>query len=156
MTERSDSDNKRPVNFAGSGLPETILDSEPADCLEALAEASSFSGEERRKAVKDVVARWPRCLFAWANVGDSARDLIEAYAAYRVGYHRGLDRLRQNGWRGSGYVLWKHNENRGFLRCLAGLARVANELEEFDEAKRCELFLSQLDPELTVKSLDDD
>ena len=28
--------------------------------------------------------------------------------------------------------------------------------EEFDEAKRCELFLSQLDPELTVKSLDDD
>ena len=93
-----------------------------------------------------VAERWPRCLVAWAEVADLGRDRIEAYAAFRVGYHRGLDRLRQNGWRGSGHVRWRHPENRGFLRCLAGLARMAAAIGETEEAQRCELFLRQLDP----------
>ena len=71
---------------------------------------------------------------------------MESYAAYRVGYHRGLDRLRQSGWRGSGYVRWQHLTNRGFLRALYGLARLADVIGEVDEAKRCALFLHQLDP----------
>jgi len=60
---------------------------------------------------------------------------------------RGLDRLRQGGWRGSGYVRWSHPTNRGFLRALAGLARTAREIGETDEEERCELFLRQLDPD---------
>ena len=47
-----------------------------------------------------VVDRWPRFLDAWARLGELARDEVEAYAYFRVGYHRGLDRLRQSGWRG--------------------------------------------------------
>ena len=71
---------------------------------------------------------------------------IERYAAYRVGYHRGLDRLRQSGWRGSGYVRWTHETNRGFLSALAGLAEIAGLIGERDEHERCEIFLRQLDP----------
>jgi hypothetical protein len=64
-----------------------------------------------------------------------------------VGYHRGLDRLRGSGWRGSGYVRWRHDTNRGFLRSLAGLQSTAAAIGERDEAERCAVFLQQLDPE---------
>jgi hypothetical protein len=136
------------VSLSRSGPPETVLDAEPADALAALAAAEADEGGDaaRRAAVSEVVARWPRFLAAWATLGDLARDRVEAYAAYRVGYHRGLDRLRQNGWRGSGYVRWAHPENQGFLRALDGLQRAAEAIGETDEAERCALFLRQLDP----------
>ena len=93
-----------------------------------------------------MVRRWPRFLDAWAQLGDLARDDVEAYSAYRMGYHRGLDRLRANGWRGSGYVRWQSEENRGFLRALRGLRDAAGRIAETDEFERCSLFLLQLDP----------
>src|SRR5262249_22308620 len=93
------------------------------------------------------VARWPRFLDAWAHLGDLARDDIEAYAAYRVGYHRGLDRLRASGWRNSAHVRWEHHGNRGVLRALDGLRRMAEAIGEQDEAERCALFLTELDPQ---------
>jgi len=68
------------------------------------------------------------------------------YSAARVGYHRGLDALRANGWRGSGYVSWAEESNQGFLRCLLALQNAAAEIGEADEAERCALFLLQLDP----------
>ncbi len=136
----------RPVTLH-TGLPETVLDPEPPDAVAALAAAEATPEAARREAVAAVVARWPRMIEAWATVGDLARDQVEAYAAYRVGYHRGLDRLRANGWRGSGYVRWAHPENRGFLRALDGLRRVAGEIGETDEEERCRLFLVQLDPD---------
>ncbi|MCO8128780.1 DUF3151 domain-containing protein [Acidimicrobiia bacterium EGI L10123] len=134
------------VNLSASGPPETVLDPEPADALERLAAAEDLPDEERRRAVAAVVADHPRCLHAWAALGDEARDQVEAYAAYRVGYHRGLDRLRANGWRGSGYVRWVHPQNTGFLRSLDGLRRAAEAIGEADEAERCAQFLAQLDP----------
>ena len=73
-------------------------------------------------------------------------DDVEAYACYRAGYHRGLDRLRASGWRGSGYVRWQAESNRGFLRALRGLGDAAARIGEADEAERCALFLAQLDP----------
>lgn len=130
-----------------SGLPETVLDPEPAEATAALDAALDQPEGARRDAVSDVVARWPRSLAGWASLGDLARDPVEAYAAYRVGYHRGLDRLRQSGWRGSGYVRWEHESNRGFLRALDGLRRTAGTIGEADEEERCRLFLAQLDPE---------
>ena len=133
------------VQFS-SGLPQTILDEEPPDALSALAAALEQPEAERRDAVSAVVGRWPQFLDAWAHLGDLARDDVEAYAAYRVGYHRGLDRLRGSGWRGSGYVRWEHRSNRGFLRSLDGLRRAAGEIGETDEEERCDLFLRQLDP----------
>ena len=63
-----------------------------------------------------------------------------------AGNHRGLDRLRQSGWRGSGYVRWAHETNRGFLRALDGLRRRAGEIGEADEEARCAEFLLQLEP----------
>lgn len=129
-----------------SGLPETVIDPEPAEARTALAEALAQPPEARRQAVSAVVARWPRNLDAWSGLGRLARDDVEAYACYRVGYHRGLDRLRQNGWRGSGYVRWANEPNRGFLRALQGLGRAAEVLGEHDEAQRCAELVRQLDP----------
>jgi hypothetical protein len=136
----------RPVNLSTSGPPESVIDPEPADAQAALAHALAQPADARRDAVAGVVARWPRYLDAWAQLGALGRDEVERYAAYRVGYHRGLDRLRANGWRGNGYVRWRHETNRGFLRALAGLQREAAAIGEADEAERCALFLRQLDP----------
>jgi hypothetical protein len=134
------------VRLSTSGPPETVLDHEPADALDALQRALAEPDDRRRDAVASVAARWPRFLDAWARLGELARDETEAYAAFRVGYHRGLDRLRANGWRGSGFVRWRFETNRGFLRALAGLQRTAAAIGERDEAERCAQFLSQLDP----------
>ncbi len=136
-----------PVPLSSSGPPRTVLDPEPEAAQEALAAALMRPDSERRGAVAAVVARWPRFLEGWATLGDLARDDVEAYAYYRVGYHRGLDRLRANGWRGTGYVRWADPENRGFLRSLQGLGRVAAAVGEADEADRCVLFLAQCDPQ---------
>ena len=133
------------VSFS-TGPPETVLEPEPTEVLEALRSARRRPDGERRAAVAAVVAAHPRSLEGWAQLGDLGRDTIEAYASYRVGYHRGLDRLRQSGWRGSGYVRWQHPENRGFLRALDGLRRTAGLIGESDEEERCALFLRQLDP----------
>ena len=93
-----------------------MLDPEPDDALDALRAALAAQVDGRRDAVADVCARWPRFLDAWAQLGRLGRDDVEAYAYFRVGYHRGLDRLRQSGWRGSGYVRWRYETNRGLPR----------------------------------------
>jgi hypothetical protein len=135
-----------PISLSTSKPDEVVLDAEPADALVALEHALAAPPAARRDAVSDVVAHWPKFLDAWARLGELARDDVEAYACTRVGYHRGLDRLRQAGWRGSQYVRWAHAENRGFLRALAGMQRAAAAIGETDEASRCEQFLRQLEP----------
>lgn len=136
-----------------TGLPQTVLDPEPLEALQALRDAMSTTDSvARRDAVSAVVARYPRMLDAWAQIGRLGRDPIERYAAHRVGYHRGLDRLRASGWRGSGYVRWRHDNNRGFLRALDGLRSAAVEIGEHDEAERCLIFLHQLEPDWDRRS----
>jgi hypothetical protein len=137
------------IGFSSTGPPETVLPPEREDAVEALRAAFALPVAGRRQAIADVCARWPRFLDAWAQLGRVARDDIEAYAYFRVGYHRGLDTLRQSGWRGSGYVRWEHETNRGFLRALDGLRAQAEAIGELDEARRCAEFLRQLDPEWT-------
>jgi hypothetical protein len=142
------------VTLTPSGPPETVIADEPTDVVAALTDALEHIGDARRDALTAVVCRAPRSLLAWAHLGDAGRDVVERYAAYRVGYHRGLDTLRANGWRGSGYVRWEHPGNRGFLRALAGLQRTAAEIGEDDEAERCLQFLRQLDPAWPPADLD--
>lgn len=138
--------DRTPVNLSG-GLPETRLPAPDAALAGRLADALAVSDPAaRRDAVAAVAASSPRFLDAWAALGDLGRDTIESYACYRVGYHRGLDTLRANGWRGSGYVRWDHEPNRGFLRALDGLRAMAAAIGEADEADRCQQFLLQLDP----------
>ncbi|MEJ7585423.1 MAG: DUF3151 family protein [Acidimicrobiales bacterium] len=142
------------VNLNPTGPPETILDPEPTAARDALKAALALPPDERRDAVGRAVVRWPRYLEGWAQLGALATDDAAAYAAFRVGYHRGLDRLRQNGWRGSGYVRWHYPENRGFLRSLHGLEVVAARIGEHDEEERCRAFLHQCDPGWPPEDLD--
>jgi hypothetical protein len=113
----------------------------------ALEAALDQPDDTRRAAVARVVAAHPAYLDGWARLAGLARDDVEAYAYARVGYHRGLDALRAAGWRGSGYVRWQHDSNRGFLRALDALRAAATAIGESSEAERCAVFLRQLDPE---------
>lgn len=130
------------------GLPETLLPSPPQEWTSALTDAMAMKGEDRLVAVAVVAGAHPTFLEAWATLAELAEDNVESYAYARVGYHRGLDALRAAGWRGSGYVRWRHEANRGFLRSLEALRRAAEAIGETAEEERCSLFLRQLDPEL--------
>ncbi len=136
----------QPVGVHRGGPPETVLPPEPAPLIDALDAALARGETERRAAVAAVVVSAPTFLDGWAQLGALAGDDAEAYACFRVGYHRGLDRLRQAGWRGTGYVKWEHEENRGFLRALDGLRATAGRIGETAEEQRCDEFLHQLDP----------
>ncbi len=131
------------------GLGETVLAGERPETVTALRHAEGAPASERRDAVAAVVRADPGSPLAWAALGAAARDDVEAYAAYRVGYHRGLDALRKAGWRGSGLVRFARPGNRGFLRCLDGLRAAAAAVGEEDEVDRCTVFLRQLDPAWT-------
>jgi hypothetical protein len=130
-----------------SGSPDTILDPPPAAVTEALEAALHLPATDQKAAVAAVAAADPRCLQAWATLAELAETPIDQYAFARVGYHRGLDALRAAGWRGSGYVRWRDEPNRGFLRSLHMLQLAAGSIGEVDEEVRCDLFLRQLDPE---------
>lgn len=134
------------VSLSKNGPPETVLPAENPLAIESLNEALQAPKAQIRDAIAEVITDWPNNLLAWATLGDFGRDQVESYAAYRVGYHRGLDRLRQSGWKGSGFVLWDKTENLGFLRCLEGLAELSNEIGDTEESDRCFHFLKQLDP----------
>lgn len=115
------------------GIPETRLPEDPA-----------AARLDEGVAAADVAAAHPTSSLAWAVLAESALDegrTIEGYAYARTGYHRALDSLRRNGWRGQGPVPWSHEPNRGFLRALAALARAAGEIGEDDEHERCTQFL---------------
>ncbi len=134
------------VNLSGTGPGEVRLPATVPALQSQLDNALAQPDSGRREAVAKVVAANPRYLDGWAWLGALGRDSLESYMAFRIGYHRGLDTLRANGWKGSGYVRWDHIPNRGFLRCVEGLAKSAEQIAEYDEATRCRQFLMQLDP----------
>ncbi|MCZ2823406.1 MULTISPECIES: DUF3151 domain-containing protein [unclassified Modestobacter] len=99
----------------------------------------------------EVAAGHPTSSAAWAALAENALEAgrtIEAYAYARTGYHRGLDALRRNGWKGYGPVPWSHEPNRGFLRCVTVLATAAGRIGEVDEQERCTQLLRDCDPTL--------
>ncbi|HVE98613.1 MAG TPA: DUF3151 domain-containing protein [Mycobacteriales bacterium] len=96
----------------------------------------------------EVAARHPEHSAAWAALADrayAAGHVVESYAYARTGYHRGLDALRRNGWKGYGPVPWAHEPNRGFLRALNALGRAARDIDETAEATRCADLLRECD-----------
>ena len=125
--------------------PEVVLPDAEPELATALQEAL-FSDDERT-AVAALVSGEPTFISGWAHLSEVGRDPIERYAYARVGYHRGLDALRRNGWGGNGYVRWKHPSNRGFLTCLVRLRDAAQEIGEQDEVERIDQFLRELDPD---------
>jgi hypothetical protein len=126
-----------------AGPPPTLL---PADPAAAALDSGSPAAE--------VVRSHPESPLAWAVLAEQTlagesperdRD-VTAYAYARVGYHRSLDQLRRNGWKGHGPVPWEHEPNRGFLRALAALAVAADRIGEAPEADRCSTFLRESSP----------
>lgn len=118
-----------------AGPPPTLLPEDPA--------AADLAGG---RDAADVVREHPESPLAWAILAeraleDDAVDDVTAYAYARVGYHRSLDSLRRNGWKGHGPVPWDHVPNRGFLRALAALTRSAERIGETAEVERCGEFL---------------
>jgi hypothetical protein len=118
-----------------AGPPPTLLPEDPA--------AADLAGGQDPH---DVVRRHPESPLAWATLAeqaltDDAVDDVTAYAYARVGYHRSLDLLRRNGWKGHGPVPWEHEPNRGFLRALAALSTAAGRIGEQSEQERCDQFL---------------
>jgi hypothetical protein len=121
------------------GPPPTLLPDESGP--RALLETGTDPAE--------VAATHPTHSAAWAALADAAYArgaVIESYAYARVGYHRGLDALRRNGWKGYGPVPWAHAPNQGFLRALNALGRAADTIGETDEAQRIAQFLDESDP----------
>jgi hypothetical protein len=121
-----------------AGPPPTHLPEDPA------------AAELEQRPAREVVRRHPESPLAWATMAEEARadgqDDVTVYAYARVGYHRSLDLLRRNGWKGHGPVPWEHEPNRGFLRALAALARAAESIGEDAEAQRCREFLRDSSP----------
>ena len=115
------------------GIPPTRLPQDPAARL-----------LEDGRSPDEVAAAHPASSLAWAVLAEDAladERPVEAYAYARTGYHRGLDALRREGWRGQGPVPWDHEPNRGFLRALAALAKAAAVIGEEEERHRCAEFL---------------
>ncbi len=126
-----------------------LLGEPPATLLPSSPEAERELADGLPAA--EVAAHHPTYSAAWAALAEEAVDggrVIEAYAYARTGYHRGLDALRRNGWKGYGPVPWSHEPNRGFLRCVTVLARAAEAIGETDEQERCTQLLRDCDPTL--------
>ena len=122
------------------GPPPTLLPADPTVEAELAAGADPDS----------VVRAHPKSSLAWAALADQAWSegrVVESYAFARVGYHRGLDALRRNGWKGHGPVPWDHEPNQGFLRCLAALGRASQAIGEEEEVTRIGDFLTDCDPD---------
>ncbi|APX34329.1 hypothetical protein BH708_18265 [Brachybacterium sp. P6-10-X1] len=125
------------------GIPETLL---PDDFIDLQVTEELSDGEPR-----DIAARHPESPMVWATLAQDALtdgDEIAAYAYARTGYHRGLDALRQAGWRGQGPIPASHAPNRGFLRALAMLGETSRRLGDDAEADRVTAFLREADPSL--------
>jgi hypothetical protein len=114
-----------------------------------LPEDLAFTAIESGASADTVVRQHPTSSLAWAVLSDQAwadGKVVESYAFARVGYHRGLDALRRNGWKGHGPVPWSHVPNQGFLRCLRSLGRASAAIGETDEVERIAAFLEDCDP----------
>jgi hypothetical protein len=123
------------------GPPPTLLPVDPA----AAQLAAGIDADQ-------VVREFPTSSLTWAVLADQAwadGRVVESYAFARVGYHRALDALRRNGWKGHGPVPWSHAPNQGFLRCLIALARAAEAIGEADEVTRIDAFLVDCDSSLS-------
>ena len=96
-----------------AGPPPTLLPDDPA--------AGRAGGRRRTRPTSSARTRRHRPPGRRCRGGArrGRADDVTVYAYARVGYHRSLDLLRRNGWKGHGPVPWEHEPNRGFLRCLA-------------------------------------
>ncbi len=116
--------------------PATLLPEDPGA-------ASLAEGDDPRI----VTATHPDSALAWTVLAELALTDgldLEGYAFARTGYHRSLDLLRRNGWKGHGPLPWNHAPNRAFL---PSLAEASERFGDVGEAHRCREFLHESSPE---------
>ena len=106
-----------------------------------------MSGAERETRWRPLPAAYPRFLEAWASLAELAEDELESYAYARVGYHSGLDRATGRGLARLGLRALAARDEPRLPALVEALRRAAEAIGEIDEAQRCALFLSQLDPD---------
>lgn len=115
--------------------------------------ATAVTGSESQAELEALAVANPKDSGVWAALAQQHLDStdpaaqVTAYACARTGYHRGLDDLRSNGWRGTGPVPWAHEPNRGVLRAIMMLAVVAKVIGEEDEYIRCLNLVNDCDPD---------
>lgn len=133
-------------DLLGSSQPEVRLPEALASAITADDAGADLAALEKLAAanLKDSGA--------WAALATrllEADRSVQAYACARTGYHRGLDALRGNGWRGTGPVPWEHEPNQGVLRAIGALVVTAHAMGEEDEVIRCLNLLHDCDPQAT-------
>ena len=97
-----------------AGPPPTLLPEDPAAA--GLAAGTAAAEVVRaHPSRRSPGPRWPS-----RRSPTPSTDDVTAYAYARVGYHRSLDQLRRNGWKGHGPVPWEHEPNQ---RLPAGARR---------------------------------
>ena len=117
-----------PVRLPGDSAAETELEAEENPAI--------------------VAAAHPTASVAWAALAEDALaddKVITAYAYARTGYHRGLDQLRRNGWKGFGPVPYSRIDQARLSAVLAVLAKAADAIGESDEYARCLDLLDDCD-----------
>jgi hypothetical protein len=130
----------------GAGHGHNLLGPQPTYLPESPEPASRLAAGEDPATV---VADHPTYSAGWAALAEragAAGEHVTSYAFARTGYHRGLDQLRRNGWKGFGPVPWDHEPNQGFLRAVAALAKAAQAIGETDEVERCTALVADCDP----------
>ncbi|VEI13808.1 DUF3151 domain-containing protein [Trueperella bialowiezensis] len=124
-----------------------LLPTDPAAGLDPLAAATAFAHPESPSV-------WAARAEQAIESAESDDDKLTAYAFARTGYHRSLDRLRANGWRGSGPVPYSHEPNRPVLRAIAALAKAARLIGETSEYERCLTMLDDADPKAKAELIE--
>ncbi|MEJ4099651.1 DUF3151 domain-containing protein [Corynebacterium mastitidis] len=126
--------------------PPVRLPKDPAQGADLLATATALAHPESPLV-------WT--VRAERAIAEAATDeeRLTAYALARTGYHRSLDRLRGNGWKGWGPVPFDHEPNQGVLRAIAALALAARAIGEDTEYDRCRQMLSDADPDSVPRLL---
>ncbi len=128
-------------------MTQNLLGEPPATLLPE--NPTALAALDAGTAPRTVAAAHPDFPLAWAMLAEEAlagADPVAGYAYARTGYHRSLDQLRRNGWKGHGPVPWEHEPNRGFLRSLYALGAAAAAIGETPEAERCQQFLVDSSP----------
>ena len=129
--------------------PSVLLPPDVPEAVAALQTALEMPQEDQRAALSAVARSWPAFVGGWAHLASVARaagEEVEAYAFARTAYHRALDRLRGNGWRGMGLVPWAHESNQTTLLAFHELMRAAEAIGETNEVERLRQLLLDSDP----------
>ncbi|WP_070975892.1 DUF3151 domain-containing protein [Corynebacterium sp. MC3] len=143
------------MKFNDMLAPDPIhLPEDPATGCDLLADATAVAHPDSPAVW---AARLPRPAVAhpdspavWAARAErelADGDTIVAYAYARTGYHRSLDRLRANGWKGWGPVPASHEANVPVLKAIAMLALASKAIGDDAEYDRCRQMLSDADPD---------